>query len=68
MNHPAADPEGPQFQPTAGTGVASAPRKCPGDVAGDGGALVTVWIYVDTSREAGRGLTPFVFTIHIFDA
>jgi hypothetical protein len=35
------------------TGAASAACKYPGDVAGDGGALMTGWIYVDTSREVG---------------
>ena len=38
--------------PLAGLGLPP-PLQIPGNVPGDRGALMTVWIYVDTSREVG---------------
>ena len=47
--------EGPQFRGTSPlAGLGSPPHlQIPGDVAGDRGALMTLWVYVDTSREVG---------------
>ena len=43
--------EGPQFRGTSPlAGLGSPPHlQIPGDVAGDRGALMTLWVYVDTS-------------------